>query len=81
MSQKSSLPQVIQFVSEALMPDTVGSSGEKGSSFEIGFPRIPWPASPDEFWDVSAKGTTLRKLHLMDPATIGPTPYPFKGEG
>ncbi|MCA3323715.1 MAG: N-6 DNA methylase, partial [Roseomonas sp.] len=48
---------------------------------KIDFPRIPWPASPDEFWDVSAKGTQLRKLHLMDPATIGPTPYPFIGEG
>lgn len=48
---------------------------------KIDFPRIPWPATPDEFWDVSAKGTQLRKLHLMDPATIGPTPYPFKGEG
>jgi hypothetical protein len=48
---------------------------------KIDFPRIPWPANPDEFWDVSAKGTQLRKLHLMDPATIGPTPYPFKGEG
>ncbi len=48
---------------------------------KIDFPRIPWPATPDEFWDISAKGQTLRKLHLMDPATIGPTPYPFKGEG
>jgi predicted helicase len=48
---------------------------------KIDFPRIPWPASPDEFWDISAKGETLRKLHLMDPATIGPTPYPFTGEG
>jgi len=48
---------------------------------KIDFPRIPWPATPDQFWDVSAKGTQLRKLHLMDPATIGPTPYPFKGEG
>jgi predicted helicase len=48
---------------------------------KIDFPRIPWPASPEEFWDVSAKGTTLRRLHLMDPATIGPTPYPFRGEG
>ena len=48
---------------------------------KIDFPRIPWPATPDEFWDVSAKGQTLRKLHLMDAATIGPTPYPFKGEG
>ena len=48
---------------------------------KIDFPRIPWPATPDEFWEISAKGQTLRKLHLMDPATIGPTPYPFKGEG
>lgn len=48
---------------------------------KIDFPRIPWPASPDEFWDVSAKGTELRKLHLMDPGVIGPTPYPFKGDG
>ena len=48
---------------------------------KIDFPRIPWPATPDEFRDISAKGSTLRKLHLMDPATIGPTPYPFKGEG
>jgi len=48
---------------------------------KIDFPRIPWPASPDEFWNVSAKGTELRKLHLMDPATIGQTPFPFTGEG
>ena len=48
---------------------------------KIDLPRIPWPATPDEFWDISAKGQTLRKLHLMDPATIGPAPYPFKGEG
>lgn len=48
---------------------------------KIDFPRIPWPATPDEFWDVSAKGTELRKLHLMDPAVIGQTPYPFTGEG
>lgn len=45
------------------------------------FPRIPWPTSPDEFWAVSAKGTALRKLHLMDPATIGPTPFAFTGSG
>ena len=45
------------------------------------FPHIPWPATPDEFWDVSVKGTQLRKLHLMDPATIGETDYPLKGEG
>ncbi len=48
---------------------------------KIDFPRIPWPASPDEFWDVSAKGTELRKLHLMEPAAIGQTPFPFTGDG
>lgn len=45
------------------------------------FPRIPWPVNPGEFWDVSVKGTILRKLHLMDSATIGSTPFPFMGEG
>lgn len=45
------------------------------------FPRIPYPASPDEFWAVSVKGTALRKLHLMEPAAIGATPFPFMGEG
>ena len=44
---------------------------------KIDFPRIPWPTSPVEFWDVSAKGTELRKLHLMEPAAIGSTPFPF----
>jgi len=48
---------------------------------KIDFPRIPWPKTPAEFWDVSAKGHTLRQLHLMDPATIGDTPYPFTGDG
>ena len=45
------------------------------------FPRIPWPSSPDEFWDVLAKGAKLRKLHLMNPQAIGPTPFPFMGSG
>jgi predicted helicase len=44
---------------------------------KIDFPRIPWPASPAEFWDVSAKGTALRKLHLMEPDAIGPALFPF----
>lgn len=48
---------------------------------KLDFPRIPWPASPAEFWDVSAKGSQLRFLHLMDPAAIGTTPYSFKGDG
>lgn len=48
---------------------------------KIDFPRIPWPTTPDEFWDVAANGEQLRKLHLMDPVTIGATPFPFKGDG
>ena len=48
---------------------------------KIDFPRIPWPTSPDEFWDVSTKGTELRKLHLMDLSAIGQTPFPFTGAG
>ena len=48
---------------------------------KIDFPRIPWPASPAEFWDVAGKGGQLRRLHLMEPAAIGETPYPFRGEG
>jgi predicted helicase len=47
----------------------------------IDFPRIPWPTSPEEFWDVSSKGDHLVKLHLMDTDAVGPTPFPFKGEG
>jgi hypothetical protein len=30
---------------------------------------------------VSDKGNNLRRLHLMDPAVIGATPYPLKGNG
>ena len=48
---------------------------------KLDFPRIPWPDSPVEFWNVSDKGNQLRRLHLMDPAAIGETPYPFKGDG
>ena len=48
---------------------------------KIDFPRIPWPSTPEEFWTVAEKGRQLRKLHLMEPAVIGDTPYPFTGEG
>jgi Type ISP C-terminal specificity domain len=48
---------------------------------KIDFPRIPWPASPAEFRDISAKGNALRRLHLMEPDAIGPAPYPFRGDG
>lgn len=45
------------------------------------FPRIPWPATPGEFWEISEKGAELRKLHLMEPSAVGDTPYLFTGEG
>ena len=48
---------------------------------KIDFPRVPYPPSPDVFWDVSSKGSALRKLHLMEDAAIGPTPYKFTGAG
>ena len=48
---------------------------------KIDFPRVPYPASPDVFWDVSAKGTQLRKLHLMEDVAVGLAPYKFVGDG
>ena len=48
---------------------------------KIDFPRIPWPSSPETFWGVSAKGTELRKLHLMELDAIGETPFSFFGDG
>ena len=48
---------------------------------KIDFPRIPYPPSPEVFADVSEKGEQLRRLHLMEPAAIGETPYPYFGDG
>ncbi len=48
---------------------------------KIDFPRIPYPASPQVFAHVADKGGQLRRLHLMEDAAIGATPYPFRGEG
>lgn len=48
---------------------------------KIDFPRIPFPASPESFRDISEKGEALRRLHLMEDAAIGATPYPFHGDG
>jgi hypothetical protein len=45
------------------------------------FPRIPWPASPAAFWATADAGAQLRRLHLMEPQTVGTAPYPFQGEG
>lgn len=48
---------------------------------KIDFPRIPYPPSSEAFLHVSEKGEQLRRLHLMEPAAIGETPYPYLGEG
>ncbi len=44
---------------------------------KIDFPRVPYPSSPDRFWDIAAKGKELRELHLMDGVDPGMA-YPFK---
>ncbi|WBX85348.1 type ISP restriction/modification enzyme [Sphingosinicella microcystinivorans] len=48
---------------------------------KIDFPRIPFPASPESFRAISERGEALRRLHLMEDAAIGETPYPFHGDG
>lgn len=48
---------------------------------KMDFPRIPFPASPEQFRAISEKGEALRRLHLMEEAAIRATPYPFHGDG
>jgi predicted helicase len=48
---------------------------------KIDFPRIPYPPSPEIFAHVAEKGGQLRRLHLMEDAAIGHTPFPFVGDG
>ena len=48
---------------------------------KIDFPRIPFPPSPQVFRHVSERGEQLRRVHLMEAAAIGATPYPYHGEG
>lgn len=43
-----------------------------------GLPRIPWPNSSNDFWQVVDLGCRLRKLHLMDNDAVGDTPYPLE---
>jgi len=47
---------------------------------KIDFPRIPFPPGPQVFRHVSEKGEALRRLHLMEEAAIGETPFPYRGE-
>lgn len=44
------------------------------------FPRIPYPTSPEMFWLVCARGSTLRRLHLMEEVPQDVV-HPFKGHG
>lgn len=48
---------------------------------KIDFPRVPFPRDPATFRALSEAGEALRRLHLMEDAAIGATPYPFEGEG
>jgi len=48
---------------------------------KIDFPRIPYPASPAVFSQVSESGEALRRLHLMETGAVGETPYNYHGEG
>jgi predicted helicase len=48
---------------------------------KIDFPRVPFPPSPEMFRTISEQGEALRRLHLMEDAAIGATPYAFHGEG
>lgn len=49
---------------------------------KIDFPRIPWPTSPDMFWELVPQGRILRRLHLMDDAAIGDiSTHAFEGDG
>ncbi len=45
------------------------------------FARVPFPSSPNMFRTISLQGEALRRLHLMEDAAIGETPYPFHGDG
>ena len=47
---------------------------------KIDFPRVPFPPSPEVFIAISEQGEALRRLHLMEDAAIGATPYPFDGQ-
>ncbi|MCK0099843.1 hypothetical protein MWU38_10660 [Qipengyuania sp. S6317L1] len=46
----------------------------------IDFPFIPYPPNHAGFERLRKQGETLRRLHLMEDAAIGDTPYRFDGE-
>ena len=52
-----------------------------GAFLKIGFPHVPFPVCSENFRAISEAGEILRRLHLMEDATIGVTPYHFHGDG
>ena len=48
---------------------------------KIDFPRVPWPAGPVVFANVSEAGEALRRLHLMEAPAIGDAPFAYHGDG
>ena len=48
---------------------------------KMDFPRVPYPSSAKQFWNIQNKGEELRNLHLMKPEAIGPLSIPLKGTG
>jgi predicted helicase len=52
-----------------------------GEFLKIGFPRVPFPTSPDVFRTISNQGEELRRLHLMEDAVIEDNAtYRFEGD-
>lgn len=55
---------------------------EKYKEFlKIDFPRVPYPTSPDTFWQLVALGGQLRQLHLLESPELDNyiTQYPIDG--
>ena len=47
---------------------------------KIDFPRVPYPKSAEEFWQLSQFGTKLRQLHLLKAEVALSATYPQTGD-
>ena len=47
---------------------------------KIDFPRVPYPKSAEEFWQLSQFGTELRQLHLLKAEVALSATYPQTGD-
>ena len=45
------------------------------------YPRIPWPRTSNEFWNIADKGSQLLRLHLMEAESLGYVEKTFSGDG